>query len=1110
MSVRYCIAIWCAAGLFALGCGSDHKPSSGARDAGTGDAADTAPEIPAECLAVGQAPELLPNVEAHHLTLAFWLEHLAGAYDLDEELLTPEDIRAMNSGLGMPREKYHSQHDLLAPVDHAKLAVKVEDRRTWAREKLSSGGFVRDNGARFRDQDLAIFDVPTPPLDRAPPQIRVALDDIPIRCAMMPGSFYSPSLDMRIDRNACSTVRAQDIVRLVALWPNGMQLVQSRYSFGWIPVDAPLSPPVPEELLETFVHGTTLQVVGGDIEFSDKQSGLAVVVPEGARVPAADERGGRGAQAYVATAAGFVTTPKKAHKRLRSTHRGLTRRALLEEAWRYMNTPYGMGDTNGGRDCSRLIMDVFESFDLHLPRHSSWMARAGTFWIDVADDLPEDERLRLIEAAAQKGVVLLSFPGHIMLYLGRNENDVPMVLHAFREYLVPCAESASKMMKVPSVTVSDLELGRGTERRAFIERIDRITVIGKPPGAELGGAAQLRPVGEAAIPSDRSCRDSRTSSLFVSPLRPHRGSLVHVIAALSDDPGPAAFTLVDPDGQRVEVPSVQLGGPPYGRVATLDQPRPGRWKAVLADGNRVLACQRFYVRWEPDEPAPPSEGPIWQPLNKWTPAMENLYSLFIERLFDYPFEEDLVWPNLHTLLQDRERNILYDHRAPEEDAQLVLQPDCADLPYTLRAYFAWKMRLPFGYRRCTRAREGKPPECDREGEGDNLINRLELEDREGVLLPRDDVSAFLGFVHTRLQRAVHSSSGRTHPDDDLTDFYPVPLTREALRPGTVFTDPYGHLLVVSDWIPQGVDSYGILVGADAQPDGTVGRRRFWRGSFLFRPDVESGGAGFKAFRPREYIAEPEIVDVDAGGVPTQVSRPGWTYDLINEDLEKSRFFTRYSKQQYEGSLDDFYNRVEALINPRPLDPRDVQRSLIDALAESIARRVNSIDNGEQFMASKQPGYVMDMPEGASIFLTSGPWEDFSTPSRDLRLLISIDSVVGFPRSVREAPQRFGLRPDQVQAAASEVQRLLDKELAARSFQYTRSDGSPHTLTLADVVARSERFEMAYNPNDCAELRWGAPPESEEASTCSRRKPAEQAQKMQEYRHWFATRSRPPQ
>src|SRR5690606_21018789 len=109
-------------------------------------------------------------------------------------------------------------------------------------------------------------------------------------------------------------------------------------------------------------------------------------------------------------------------------------RAVLEEAWRYLGTPYGLGGTDDGRDCSRLLLDIFETFDIRLPRHSSWQARAGSFWIDVTR-VPEAERPLLLDTAAQKGIVLLSFPGHIMLYLGRNDRGQPMVLHAFREYL---------------------------------------------------------------------------------------------------------------------------------------------------------------------------------------------------------------------------------------------------------------------------------------------------------------------------------------------------------------------------------------------------------------------------------------------------------------------------------------------------------------------------------------------------------------------------------------------------------------------------------------------------------------------------------------------------
>ena len=82
---------------------------------------------------------------------------------------------------------------------------------------------------------------------------------------------------------------------------------------------------------------------------------------------------------------------------------------------------------------------------------------------------------------------------------------------------------------------------------------------------------------------------------------------------------------------------------------------------------------------------------------------------------------------------------------------------------------------------------------------------------------------------------------------------------------------------------------------------------------------------------------------------------------------------------------------------------------------------------------------------------------------------------------------------------AELQSVLASELAARKFSYTRSDGSPWTLTLKDVVDRAAALEMAYNLNDCVELRWGAPEKSDEASTCKRHAPGAQRAKMTKYR-----------
>ena len=106
----------------------------------------------------------------------------------------------------------------------------------------------------------------------------------------------------------------------------------------------------------------------------------------------------------------------------------------------------------------------------------------------------ERERLLLMDAAARRGIVLLHFPGHIMLYLGRTEAGQPMALHAFAEYMQPCDAEVQKqtgrsetLMMVDRLTVSNLELGRGSSRRSFLERITHLTILGQSAGTALRG-----------------------------------------------------------------------------------------------------------------------------------------------------------------------------------------------------------------------------------------------------------------------------------------------------------------------------------------------------------------------------------------------------------------------------------------------------------------------------------------------------------------------------------------------------------------------------------------------------------------------------------------------
>jgi hypothetical protein len=111
------------------------------------------------------------------------------------------------------------------------------------------------------------------------------------------------------------------------------------------------------------------------------------------------------------------------------------------------------------------------------------------------------------------------------------------------------------------------------------------------------------------------------------------------------------------------------------------------------------------------------------------------------------------------------------------------------------------------------------------------------------------VSGFGYYLGTTVANAVQSGNGRAPANDDNTDYYPVALKQETLRPGTIYADPYGHVLMLVKRVPQSGDAAGVLLAVDAQPDGTVARKRFWRGNFLFAQDPTLGSPGFKRFRP---------------------------------------------------------------------------------------------------------------------------------------------------------------------------------------------------------------------------------------------------------------------
>ncbi|HEX3441944.1 MAG TPA: hypothetical protein VHT93_16510 [Pseudolabrys sp.] len=597
--------------------------------------------------------------------------------------------------------------------------------------------------------------------------------------------------------------------------------------------------------------------------------------------------------------------------------------------------------------------------------------------------------------------------------------------------------------------------------------------------------------------SGNGCDEASGIAVLPSPLAPWKGAPLRVIIA-AEKPLTGELSLVAPDGSVAAASRQRQDGPPYFWYAEVNAPAPGTWHARLATSQCGAITRDITVR--ADRPPAPGAvaGSVWPVRNAWTRATENLFSAWIEKLFDDPLDATPSWPALHEVLRDRKRNVLFDYLGlGEDEMKMVLRPDCADLPYFLRAYFAFKMGLPFGFSNCSRGGAGKGPQCfqwfsiqNARAERASTIGQDADTESSAPAPKRLGLAAGFGqFLHT-VADTVHSGTARTALNSDNTDSYPVALSQQTLRPGVVYADPYGHVLMIVRRVPEKDGAAGIILAVDGQPDGTVARKRFWRGNFLFAQDPALGGPGFKRFRP--IVREPN----------------GALRRLTNSEIAKNPQYADFSLEQSKLSVEAFYDRMDDVMSPEPLDPMAAMKDAIDSLEEQVKVRVTSVENGRKFLASGRG--EASMPDGATIFETMGAWEDFSTPSRDLRLLIAIDVVRGFPDRVARRPERYAMPQGKsvadVQAA---LQNDLTSELATRKFTYPRTDGSTWTLALKDVADRMPELEMAYNPNDCVELRWGAAANSDEAATCRRHAPSAQRSKMLKYRAWFHERRRPP-
>ena len=167
---------------------------------------------------------------------------------------------------------------------------------------------------------------------------------------------------------------------------------------------------------------------------------------------------------------------------------------------------------------------------------------------------------------------------------------------------------------------------------------------------------------------------------------------------------------------------------------------------------------------------------------------------------------------------------------------------------------------------------------------------------------------------------------------------------------------------------------------------------------------------------------------------------------------------RTTVDQAKFSIEEFYDRMDDVMSPSPLDPLRAMQEAITSLEEQVKTRVTSVENGRKYT-----GPEVAMPDGASIFETTGAWEDFATPSRDLRLLIAIDVVRSFPDRVARRPERYAMPKDKSAAA---VKAELDGVLAVGAYLVIYQMATPGIIIAGSILSA-----RALAPVDSAIANW---------------------------------------
>ncbi len=395
--------------------------------------------------------------------------------------------------------------------------------------------------------------------------------------------------------------------------------------------------------------------------------------------------------------------------------------------------------------------------------------------------------------------------------------------------------------------------------------------------------------------------------------------------------------------------------------------------------------------------------------------------------------------------------------------------DCADLPYVLRFYYAWKRGLPFAYVREVEPR-GRSRDMRYSRAGNRVVERVTVQTGDDAVRAVQTISD-----------AISTATFRIHPDledPQDPDFYSPVLRPGSIRPGTMIYDPNGHVATVYRVEPDGRIHY-----IDAHPDHALTRGYYDQRFVRAWPAV---GAGFKNWRPATLVGATRTKDGALSGGHVVLPRNAQIADFSVE-----QFFGDGPRPDDDGDWKsgvftlnhetlDYYDYVRARLAGGKLefDPLREVHDMVESNCADLHYRADAVTLALDAGLARQDEPARLPP---NIYGTDGDWETYSTPSRDARLKTAFkelrDNVVRFLALYAANDPRLKYAGRNLPA---DMLAVYDRTAATCQIGYVRGDGSKTAFGYEE--ARRRLFAMSFDPYHCAERRWGAG-DPRELATC---------------------------